>query len=143
MNKYILGLFALVLLVGCSAKGPEPINYGSDECVHCKMTIMDNKFGAVILNKNGKSFKFDSAECMIDYSNENPEHSDSYFVTNFSKPTSLINAKEAVFLHGDNIKSPMGGNIAAFGTKPDATKVQQELQGDLLNWEELKALRKN
>ncbi|MNY17528.1 NosL [compost metagenome] len=103
---------------------------------------MDNKFGAVMLNKNGKSFKFDSAECMIDYSNEKPEHSDSYFVTDFSKAGSYISAREAVFLHGENVKSPMGGNIAAFSSKDDAAKMQQELKGDLLTWEEVKVLRK-
>ena len=69
-NKMNIIFITFIFLFSCS-KDSEPINYGTDQCDHCRMTIMDKKFGAEILTKKGKAVKFDALECMINYLLEN------------------------------------------------------------------------
>lgn len=106
--------------MGCTAK-QEAINFGKDVCAHCHMVISDEKYGAEIVTKTGKIFKFDSAECMIDYLSENSaEINDSnpqLYVINFARPGDLITAREAFFLHDKGYHSPMGGNLAVFDNR--------------------------
>ena len=56
-------VFILLLLISSCNTEPQKINYGKDLCEHCKMTIMDKKFGAELITKKGKTMKFDSGEC--------------------------------------------------------------------------------
>jgi copper chaperone NosL len=53
------------LLIGCNPKA-EKINLGKDQCAECKMTIVDPKFGAEIVTKKGKVYKFDDTHCIAD-----------------------------------------------------------------------------
>ena len=64
--KELLLITLIIFLSACSNE-PQPIMYGVDLCHHCKMTIMDKKFGAELINKKGKTLKFDSGECMVNY----------------------------------------------------------------------------
>ncbi len=138
-------IFALIsgiciFLVSCSVE-PQAINYGKDMCEHCGMTIMDKKFGAEMLNSKGKALKFDSGECMIDFINdENKFEAAQSLVVNYVSEGELVNVEESFFLHGGNVNSPMGGNLAAFKTKADAEKMQTELGGDLLVWNDVKKI---
>ena len=60
---------------GCS-NAPEPIAYGHMSCDFCKMTVVDQQYAAQLVTTKGKSFVFDAAECMINYSRvaENQRH---------------------------------------------------------------------
>ncbi len=130
-------MLAASMLYGC-ADGPEPINYGSDICAHCNMKIMDNRFGAELLNTKSKAYKFDAAECMADYLKENTIDVKKMFVTDFNNPGTFIPAGGAVFLVSPKRKSPMGENLSAYKNKKDAEKVRDELGGDIYSWDELK-----
>lgn len=127
----------ITLVIYLSACNTEPvkINYGKDICDFCKMTIMDKKFGAELINKKGKTLKFDSGECMVSYmkADKNFEAS-QILIVNYVNPEELIDAEKAFFLHGGNVNSPMGGQLAAFKTREDAEKYRKELKGDLLLW---------
>jgi len=65
--RRLLPLFFLLLLLfaGCRPKGPVAIEYGQDICAFCKMIIADPRFGAEVITKTGKVYKFDSVECMV------------------------------------------------------------------------------
>ena len=65
-------LFIIILWTSCSTS-VRPISYGKDACEHCRMTIMDKKFGAELITKKGKIFVFDSDECLAQYVIKNPE----------------------------------------------------------------------
>jgi len=56
----------MLLFISCSTK-PQPIQYGKDVCDHCKMTIVDQKFGGEIVTKKGKAYKFDDLICMAKF----------------------------------------------------------------------------
>lgn len=101
---------------------------------------MDQKFGTEIITKKGKVFRFDSDECMRDYYKADKAGQAGYaqiFVTDYDKPGTLIDAKTAFFLHGPKVKSPMGGNLAAFSSKLNAEKLKGTLGGEILSWEQM------
>lgn len=134
-------VYCLLSIVSSCNNEPPQINFGKDLCVFCKMTVMDKKFGAVLVNKNGKTLKFDSGECMVNYLNSDAEfETEKILIINYANPEELIDATTSFYLHGGNVKSPMGGQLAAFSTKQDAEKFHTELSGELLSWNEVMQL---
>ncbi|MFN8287975.1 MAG: nitrous oxide reductase accessory protein NosL [Chitinophagales bacterium] len=134
MRKGISAILITLLLTSCNSN-PEPINYGKDLCTSCKMTIMDQKFGGELINDKGKIIKFDSGECMIAYRQaDNDFKVAKQLVANYANPGELIEADKAFYLHGGEVNSPMGGNLAAFKTREEAEKFQKDLSGDLILW---------
>src|SRR5690606_16312676 len=118
----------------------EPLNYGVDGCHHCKMTLMDRKFGGEVVSSKGKVFKFDDVNCMVNFLNsgELAESDVAYrMIVDFSKPEKLINAADALFIKSDKIKSPMASQVAAFENKADLDSHNEQWKGIFLSWGEL------
>jgi len=127
----------LLLLCGCNAS-PQAINYGTDGCQFCKMTIVDKIHAAEIVTKKGKVYKFDATECMINFLKDFDVTEIKLYLTNYyTEPETLIDATQATFLISKNIPSPMGAFLSAFKNKEDALKIQAEKGGTIYNWEEL------
>jgi len=127
----------LLMLVSCNVS-PQAIDYGSDGCHFCKMTIVDKVHAAEIVTKKGKVYKFDATECMINFMNDfDASEIELYLSNNYTEPEQLIDAQKATFLISKNIPSPMGAYLSAFKNKADAEKMQSEKGGDLYSWEEL------
>jgi copper chaperone NosL len=134
----VMSMF-MSMLLSCSTD-PEPIDYGTDQCDNCRMTIMDNKFGSEIVTKKGKVYKFDAAECMVRFVKQGKvtdEDIESRLVTDASKPGQFINAYKAIYLISENFPSPMGANLSAYGSKTDAEKFQKDFSGELKTWDEI------
>jgi len=131
--------FLTLSLSGCST-APQPIRIGQDNCDFCKMTISDQRFGAEIVTKKSKIYKFDDEHCLVAFLHSNkvdaPNIAGIYF-TNFNSPHDLIKAEQAHFLQSPALKSPMNGNIAAFSNDDSLVKVFQQLNGNKITWEEL------
>ena len=146
VKKSVSGLVVSALFLagvvtqGCSVQ-PEPIRYGKDACDHCKMTIVDQKFAAEIVTQKGKSFKFDDVACLVNYLTESkvPEADLAFIlVDQYNKPGELVDARQAVYLSGDGIRSPMMGNTAAFPDAEAARAAQTELATTKLRtWHDL------
>ncbi len=129
-----------LLIMGLSSCniGPAPINYGSDGCHFCSMTIVDTQHAAQFVTDKGKVFKFDATECMMNYLKEIDQSTVAIFLVNdYNAPGELINAKEATYLISKNIPSPMGEFLTAFKSKEVAERVHVENGGVLLTWVEL------
>lgn len=123
------------LLAGCTP-GPEPIDYGHEACTYCRMTITDPRYATELVNSTGKVYPFDAVECLVAYLNEHPEAEvHSLWVNDFADPGTLIPIPEAVFLHSGALHSPMGLNIAAFGSGEARQAVQDSLGGTPLRWD--------
>ncbi|WP_231862258.1 nitrous oxide reductase accessory protein NosL [Rufibacter sp. DG15C] len=135
-----------VALASCS-KEPQAIPYGSANCVHCNMTVADNRFGAELVNDKGKPYFFDSSECLMAYVNEHAAEGDKaahLLVTDYTQTPTLINAQEALFLQSKAIASPMGMHLVAIKSKAVAAQMQQEQDGRILTWNQaLEAVQKN
>ncbi|MCW5907610.1 MAG: nitrous oxide reductase accessory protein NosL [Chitinophagales bacterium] len=141
MKRLLTGLLVVFILNGCSTEQPK-IEFGKDQCGLCKMTIMDKKFGALVANSKGKTIRFDSGECMVNFlrSDKNFE-SAKLLIINYNKPEVLIEADKAFYLKGGKVNSPMGGQLAAFETREEAEAVQQNLEGDIILWDKLVGLK--
>lgn len=135
--KHYLTLALLFLFLSCNVS-PKPIEYGSDGCHFCKMTIVDKVHAAEIVTKKGKVYKFDASECMTNFMKDfDTSEIELYLSNNYTEPETLIDATKATFLISENIPSPMGAFLSTFKNKVDAEKFQAEKGGDLYTWETL------
>ncbi len=119
--KYLLILLAVLFFTACRDKidtGPQAIRYGEDSCGRCGMIISDKRFAAELIDQKGEAVKFDDVGCMADYvkggENEGTKPLAMY-VTDFGTGE-WIDAGKAFYLLNPELKSPMGYNIAAFGS---------------------------
>lgn len=133
----LITLMLCLLLAACS-HAPQPILYGKDACAHCKMTIMDKRFAAEVITAKGKVFKFDAAECMIDFLNENPaiasDAKSSFLVDDFNNPEQFADARRSFFLRDSSLSSPMGGNLAAFFSLSTAKAAKKDQSAQIYSW---------
>ncbi|MBN7813518.1 nitrous oxide reductase accessory protein NosL [Algoriphagus sp. H41] len=136
--KHYLSIFTLlVLLASCSAD-PRPIAYGQDGCHHCKMTLMDPKFGAELVTEKGKVFVFDDVNCMLQYMDSvNDEVYKHILVTDYLNPGVLLDANVAFYLKSDQFKTPMASQIVAFPDYDKMNEFKQKSGGVYLAWGEL------
>ncbi len=132
-------LLAVGLFTGCSS-GPQPIEYGQDACVFCKMTIVDKQHSAQLVTKTGKAFKYDAIECMLNDLKE-WEHPkvEYYLVADYTNPGQLADAVNAHYLISQSIPSPMGEFLTAFQNEIDREEILKDVNGQSLNWSELKS----
>ncbi|WP_341843152.1 nitrous oxide reductase accessory protein NosL [Chitinophaga caseinilytica] len=135
MKLYLPALTLLLFLASACGRKYEPIAYGKDACAHCKMTIMDKRFSAEIVNPKGRVFKFDDIACLRGF---DIEPGSLLFVNDYSgKAAGPLLAEKAVFLHHESFKSPMAGNFPAFADEAAATALKDSLGLDFLTWEKL------
>lgn len=130
-------IIAMLLLAGCNPKA-EKIAVGKDNCAECKMTIMDPKFGGEIVTKKGKVYKFDDAHCVATFMErravEMSEIHQTLF-TDYNNDNEFIKVNSAEFVVSSELKTPMGGNAAAFKNETEANKKAEEIEGSkVTNW---------
>ncbi|RTL13669.1 MAG: hypothetical protein EKK56_04470 [Flavobacteriaceae bacterium] len=137
MKKIVL-LFSSLLIISCVSNEPKPIKLNVDSCEFCKMTISNGKFGAELLTKKGRYYKFDDLSCMMHYTKENTNvQVQSFFVNDYAKDNTLIPAEQCFYLHGGSINSPMRGNFAAFASDKDQDDFQKQLNAKMVTWEQV------
>jgi copper chaperone NosL len=132
-----LALATALLLTACSVE-PEPIAYGSDACVFCRMTIVDKTHAAQMVTRKGKQYKYDAIECLVQHLPEWERESIAHLkVADFGAPGAMVDAETATYLISPGIRSPMGANLSAFGDRSAAEAARDEYSGDLLGWVDL------
>jgi copper chaperone NosL len=141
MKNILLLLLGLLLLMACQVE-PRPIAYGSDNCHHCKMTLMDPLFGAEVVTQKGKIYVFDDVNCLMSYLEAHPQGEESLahvLVADYTRPETLLDANLAFYLKSEQIKSPMASKIAAFPSEQSMKEFKKGLLGDgiYLAWGEL------
>lgn len=117
-----------IVAVGCTAK-PVAIHYGKDGCDFCRMTIMDQAFGGEIITRKGKVYKFDGAECLVNYYRAHLADAGDFttiLVADYSHPGKLMDAKQAIFLQDERINSPMGAHLGAFPDTRNAREFSED-----------------
>lgn len=134
----VAGLAALFSFSSCSAP-PAKLDFAKDDCDYCGMKLMDNRYGAMLMNSKGKGFKFDDINCMLNYKKENmsSEQPSKILVIDFSSPGVLIDATTAYYIKNEELKSPMGGNAAAFANRDSLNKFHASLHGEVVSWDNI------
>jgi NosL. len=137
LAPFSVAAMMLLFIAGCTPE-PEKIAFGKDSCVECKMTIMDPKFGAEIVTKKGKVYKFDDVHCIATFMKrrgvEMGDIHQTLFI-NYNNPDEFIKVGSAEFVVSSQLKSPMGGNAVAFKNKQEAGQKAAEIPGSkVTNW---------
>jgi len=135
----IISCALIVSLSSCSG-GPQPIKLNVDVCDHCKMTITDPKFGGELLTKKGKIYRFDDAKCLNGFLHAGTvkkEDLKTIYLLDYVNHGQLLDASTCVLLKSQELKSPMGGDLAAFATKEAAEQFQKQFNATLTSWNEI------
>lgn len=136
--RFYIYLILISIYICSCAPSPRPIQFGHDQCADCKMIISDPRYGAELVTKKGKIYFYDSIECLAAaFQRADVEHQDihSLWVINFMEPEQLIDARQAFYLHSENLPSPMGLFLTAFKEKEDRDRMHREFDGILMDWE--------
>ena len=137
-NPVIAVLLTSFVIASCNNPKAEKIAYGKDNCAECKMAIMDPKFGGEIVTKKGRVYKFDDAHCVALFMQRRGVEMSNIHKTLFSdyeNNEQFIEVKDAEFVVSSQLKSPMGGNAAAFNGVAAAKKKAAEIEGSkVTNW---------
>lgn len=132
-------MIALTLAMSSCNPKPKAIDYGSDICHFCKMTIVDSQHAAELVSQKGKVFKFDAIECLLHFKKENTETSFALELVNtYDEPKELLPAAESFYLISKAIPSPMGAYLTAFKNEKSAKEIQKSKDGKLFLWQGLK-----
>lgn len=133
----LFGVGALVLFVACGHSGPETININKDDCDNCKMSISDKRFACELVTEKGRAYKFDDLACMMSYKNDNKDKmlNAHFYINNYLLPNDLLLSDKLTFVEGENVGSPMGGNIAAFTKKDSADSYVVKLNAKIVTWQ--------
>ncbi|MGX5819236.1 nitrous oxide reductase accessory protein NosL [Chitinophaga lutea] len=135
MKMYLPALALFLFFASACGRQFEPIHYGKDACAHCKMTIMDKRYAAEIVNTKGRAFKFDDIACLRAFEQE---PGSMRFVNDFTgQSAEPLLVENAVFLHHESFGSPMAGNLRAFAGEAAAKALQDSLGLHLITWEQL------
>ena len=137
--KYLLITLVGLILIGCKVE-PQPLAYGKDMCHTCKMTLVDNKFGAEVVTAKGKVYKFDDTNCMINFLNSGYLEGEEIafkLLVDYTQPGKLIPVEYGFFLKSDEIRSPMNGGIATFETEMAMGEYKKKWNAIYLGWGEL------
>ncbi|MEX0274713.1 MAG: nitrous oxide reductase accessory protein NosL [Flavobacteriaceae bacterium] len=137
-RKVLLMVMIGLLSLGCKVE-PAPMQYGSDSCHFCSMTIVDQQHAAQFVTKKGKAFKFDAMECMMNHLKQvDSSEVGLYLVNDYHAPGELLDATQAQYLISKGIPSPMGEFLTAFASKEAVNAAFEEHGGERYSWEELR-----
>ena len=134
VNTQILICFLTLFICACNPSGPEPINFGKDQCHYCKMTIANPNYGAELITDKGRILKYDATECMVNHIKEESASYQDLFVIAYNEPKQLYKVDSLYFIISLDFRSPMGANLAAFSKK---SEIQPKYESLILNWEQL------
>lgn len=138
MKQYFFLSIISLLLASCNVS-PQPINYGSDACHFCDMTIVDKQHASQLVTSKGKTFKYDAIECMVHSVQDEFKDTEMayYLVADFQAPGELIDASKATYLVSEQLQSPMGENLSAFSNEDAGKKAQEKFTGQIYSWQQI------
>jgi copper chaperone NosL len=127
---------SFLALSSCIDPKSEPIKLNKDKCDNCGMTITDLKFAAELVTKKGRVYKYDDLKCMLNYRKDNLAKLEAaqYYVSNFLADNGLLSIETVFLIKGEELNSPMGGNMAAFNNKTTAYEYATKYKATLVNW---------
>ncbi|RYZ24560.1 MAG: hypothetical protein EOO16_00205 [Chitinophagaceae bacterium] len=114
-------LAAAALMLGSCKSGPEPFLLGRDACEDCKMTIADGRFGAELITRKGRIYKFDDLHCLAHFREANPVLlRDATVLFAEYNTARLIPSADSWSISDPEFKSPMNSNAISFRSEASA-----------------------
>lgn len=137
-----IALLLGLLMIGSCSPEKKPINYGSDNCHYCNMTIVDQRYGSEVVSTKSKVYRFDAVECMINFLDDGELKEANVamkLVNTYDQPEKLVNATESYYLRSKELPSPMGLYITPFTNQASADSVKKKKSGKVYDWQSLQA----
>ena len=137
----LLGL----LTVGCQAPRADPptqIRYGEETCAFCGMLISEERFAASLTTVTGETEAFDDVGCLL-RALTRPDRSGARVWVHDYRSERWLEAPRAVFVHSDDVPTPMGGGFAAFSTQEAAEQFAREVHGTVMRFGQLSSTRED
>ena len=132
-------LVVVLLFAGCSEQttGKAPnIRYGKDPCAECRMIISDKRFAAAFITTDGETIKFDDIGCLRVYERKHAVMPQQAWVHDCLSEA-WIDQVKAVFVHSEDVVTPMGYGIAAFSDAQKARQFLAKHEGQKILWDEI------
>ncbi|EOQ96696.1 putative accessory protein NosL [Leptospira wolbachii serovar Codice str. CDC] len=124
-NLKLVCIFFTVGLINCGEVHPERLTVGEMKCSHCSMNIVDMRFHTQLITYKGKRYHFDAIECLEQFQKDKDLKTQKIWVTNYLDTNEFLSKDEAIIIHSDKIRSPMGAGLAAFKTHEDSIPFQK------------------
>jgi len=139
INTIAILFISLLFFTSCQAQ-PKSIKIGVDQCHFCKMTVSDARFPSEILTQKGKVYIFDDIHCMLGFLKENStikKNVKDFYLSDYSGTHNLVKAEESYLYKSEELRSPMGGNIATFANKDSMNAIAEVFPGEAVSWNDL------
>lgn len=136
-QAHVLSILPLLFLGSCASDAIPVIDLGKAECSYCRMNVMDGQFASAIVTKAGRTYAFDSPECMVQHIADGTiaeAQVQGWWVCDHAHPGTLIDATTAHYLASPALHSPMNGNVAAFADVADRDVATKDHPGEKLDW---------
>jgi copper chaperone NosL len=126
---------SLALAAAC-ATGAPTIALGVDACAECRMIIADPRFAALLVSSTGRTIKFDSIACLLEYLEAHRTDRPQRILVADAAASSLVfvPADAAVFVRDGAFRPPMGSTIALRANDPNH---RRRVNGQALSWSQL------
>ena len=130
---------ALTVLANCQKRtvGPVPLE-ANDMCSFCRMSILEKRYAAELIDSEGQAFKFDDLGCLANFIKQqrNSAPIQAAFVMDFDS-REWREAASASYVRSAEFKTPMNGGIAAFKDQASAREAVVKYHGTMLSFTEL------
>ena len=145
MRSLLTALLAATLSLAAGACAASPggaqppdIRYGRSVCDRCGMIISDERFACGYVLASGESRIFDDIGEMADELRERRPADAAVFVHDYDTKD-WIRAEGAFFVYSEGIRSPMGGDLAAFVGRERAETLATRYATTATTWEQVMA----
>lgn len=138
--KTNLLLLCVVLFFASCSNNTSPMQIGIDACENCKMTISDVRFGAEIVTRKGRIYKFDDIACLLNFTKSGTiktSEIEATYLVDYCNPHLLTPVSKCILSSSENYASPMNGNIASFADNDSAVKYNLQMEGKLVLWNKI------
>lgn len=133
------GLGALLVLASCAGPAghqPPDMQYGLDECAHCRMIVSEPRHAAAVVfgdgvPADGRTLRFDDLGCLMSHLAESPDAADAR-VWVHDADGRWLDGREALYRHLPDETTPMGYGFVAVRTDDGSG-------ASLLDWSRLPA----
>jgi len=132
----VFSTLVLLLLSACISQEPKEINLHTDECAYCKMVISDQQFASQLVSDKGKSYPFDSIECMAAYTYQTPDIAENakFYAADYTQQGQWLLLDNGDIYHADSVQSPMG--LSLFALPKQDTIPSEIADAELMSWNE-------
>jgi copper chaperone NosL len=107
------------------------------------MTLMDQRFGAEIVTKKGRVYKFDDLNCLVAHLKAGQVAADQVeqlVAVDFAQKGQFVSLQKAFFLQNEALKSPMRADVAVFSDMKALENVRTLLgSGQTPTWQALQS----